>query len=147
VRLPLLVEIPKSSSEPALIKPAVKARSCRILVVDDNQDAATSLAAWLKLIGNEIQIAYDGLAALEAATAFKPDIILLDIGLPKMNGYDVARRVRQQPWGEEMVLVALTGWGQDKDREKSREAGFNHHMVKPVDHAALTRLLANLSSR
>jgi PAS domain S-box-containing protein len=145
VRLPLSVEIPKSSSEPAPAKPEMKT-GCRILVVDDNQDAATSLATWLKLIGNEIQIAYDGLAALEAATAFKPDIILLDIGLPKMNGYDVARRVRQQPWGEEMVLVALTGWGQDKDREKSREAGFNHHMVKPVDHAALTRLLANLSS-
>lgn len=147
VRLPLLVDMPKSLlPEPTLIKRAATMRY-RILVVDDNQDAATSLATWLKLIGNEIQIAYDGLAALEAATAFKPDIILLDIGLPKMNGYDVARRVRQQPWGEEMVLVALTGWGQDKDREKSREAGFNHHMVKPVDHAALTRLLTKLSSR
>jgi PAS domain S-box-containing protein len=145
VRLPLLVETPKLLlPEPTLVKPTVTT-GCRILVVDDNRDAAISLATWLELIGNETQIAYDGLAAVEAAAAFKPHVILLDIGLPKINGYDVARRVREQPGGEKMVLVALTGWGQDEDRKKSREAGFNDHMLKPVDHAALTRLLAKAS--
>jgi PAS domain S-box-containing protein len=146
VRLPLLAATPQLPPEQTLVKPVAKT-GYRILVVDDNQDAVTSLATWLELIGHEIQIAHDGLAALEAAVAFKPDVLLLDIGLPKMNGYDVARKVREQPWGEKMVLVAITGWGQDKDREKSREAGFNHHMVKPIDHAALTRILAKLGSR
>jgi signal transduction histidine kinase/PAS domain-containing protein len=142
VRLPLLVDTPKSLlPEPTLVKPAATTKY-RILVVDDNRDAAISLAMWLKLIGNETQIAYDGLAAVEAAAAFKPDVILLDIGLPKINGYDVARRVRKQSWGEKILLVALTGWGQGEDREKSREAGFNHHMVKPVDHDALIKIIS-----
>jgi signal transduction histidine kinase/transcriptional regulator with GAF, ATPase, and Fis domain/ActR/RegA family two-component response regulator len=146
VRLPLLVDTPKSLlPEPTLIKRAATT-GYRILVVDDNRDAAVSLAMWLKLIGNETQIAHDGLAAVEAAAAFKPDVLLLDIGLPKINGYDVARKVREQSWGKKALLVALTGWGQDEDREKSREAGFNHHMVKPVDHDALTKLLAKVDS-
>ena len=91
----------------------------------------------LKLTGNETHTAYDGLEAVEAAAAFKPDVVLLDIGLPKLNGYEACRRIREQPWGKSMVLVALTGWGQEEDRQKSREAGFDDHLVKPVDHAAL----------
>ncbi len=114
----------------------------RILVVDDNRDAATSLAALLRLTGNETQIAYDGLEAVEAAEKFHPDVILLDISLPKLNGHDACRRIREQPWGKHMMLVALTGWGQDEDRRQTKDAGFDHHMVKPVDFAALMKLLA-----
>ena len=83
-------------------------------------------------------------AALELAEAFRPEVILLDIGLPKMNGYEVARRVREQPWGQDMVLIAATGWGQEEDKRRSREAGFHFHMVKPVDPAELEKLLAEL---
>jgi signal transduction histidine kinase len=116
----------------------------RILVVDDNRDGAESLAMMLKLMGHETQTAYDGVAALEAAEAFRPAVVLLDIGLPRLNGYEVARRLRQQPWGETMVLIAQTGWGQDEDKSRSRDAGFNFHMVKPIDPAALEKLLAGL---
>jgi CheY-like chemotaxis protein len=117
----------------------------RILVVDDNQDAANSLAAVLKLMGHELQTAYDGLEALHVAAAFRPDLMLLDIGMPKLNGYDTARRIREQPWGKGIVLVALTGWGQDEDKRKSEQAGFNAHLVKPVDPAALDTLLGGLN--
>jgi PAS domain S-box-containing protein len=113
----------------------------RILVVDDNEDSAASLAMLLKLAGNETEVAHDGLAAIDAAEKFRPDAVLLDIGLPKLNGYEVAREIRQQPWGATMKLIALTGWGQDEDRRKSREAGFNGHLVKPADFGALTKML------
>ena len=116
----------------------------RILVVDDNQDAADSLSKLLSLTGMEVRTAYDGLEAVEAAAAFHPDVILLDIGLPKLNGYEVARRIREQPWGKDIVLVALTGWGQEEDRRRSQGAGFNAHLVKPVDFVALQQFLAAL---
>ena len=118
----------------------------RILVVDDNRDAAESLAILLKLSGNETHTAHDGLEAVETAAQVRPDLILLDIGLPKMNGYEAARRIREQPWGKSMVLVALTGWGQDEDRQKSRDSGFDGHLVKPVNPVALTELLAGIPS-
>ena len=114
----------------------------RILVVDDNRDAAESLAMMLSLMGNESKTAYDGLEALEVAATFRPDLILLDIGMPKLNGYDTARQIRQQPWGKHAVLVALTGWGQDDDRRKSLDAGFDSHMVKPIELPALEKLLS-----
>ena len=100
----------------------------------------------LKITGNETHTAHDGLEAVEAAEQFRPDVVLLDIGLPKLNGYDAARRIREQPWGKDMVLVALTGWGQEEDRRKSKDAGFDRHMVKPVDLDALMTLLASLPS-
>lgn len=140
VRLPLGEGAPKPLPPGRSELPSVT--GCRILVVDDNRDAAMGLATWLKLSGNETQIAYDGLAAVETSAAFKPDVILLDIGLPKLNGYEVARRIRGQPGGERIILVAITGWGREEDRQKSKETGFNSHMVKPVDHAVLARLLA-----
>jgi PAS domain S-box-containing protein len=118
----------------------------RILVVDDNRDSATSLGMMLSLMGNDTRTAHDGLAAVEAAAAFRPDVMLLDIGLPKLNGYDVCRRIREQPWGKGMVIVALTGWGQEEDKRRSNEAGFSQHMVKPVDPAALEKLLVELDS-
>lgn len=114
----------------------------RILVVDDNRDAASSLAMMLTMMGNETQTAHDGLEALEVAVAFRPDVILLDIGMPRLNGYDAARRIRQEAWGKNVVLVALTGWGQEEDRRRSEEAGFDNHMIKPVVPAVLEKLLA-----
>src|SRR5262249_51380280 len=114
----------------------------RFLVVDDNTDAASSLAKLLEITGNETYTAHDGLEAVEAAEEFRPDVVLLDIGLPKMNGYDACRRIREQPWGKGMLLVACTGWGQVDDRRKSQEVGFDHHLIKPVDYAILTKLLA-----
>ncbi|HVK13789.1 MAG TPA: ATP-binding protein [Gemmataceae bacterium] len=114
----------------------------RILVVDDNRDGATSLAEVLSLMGNETRTAHDGLAAVAAAEAFRPDVILMDLGMPRLNGYDACRRIREQPWGRRILVAACTGWGQDEDRARSQEAGFDLHLVKPVDPAGLDRLLA-----
>jgi CheY-like chemotaxis protein len=116
----------------------------RFLVADDNRDAADSLALLLQLAGGEVHTAYDGQEAVEAAARLRPDVILLDIGMPRLNGYDAARTIREQPWGKGVVLVALTGWGQEEDRRKSKEAGFDGHLVKPVDPQALEKLLAGL---
>jgi CheY-like chemotaxis protein len=109
-----------------------------------NKDSAATLGMLLRLKGNDIRTAHDGLEALEVAATFQPELVLLDIGLPKLNGYDVARRIRQQPWGQDVILIALTGWGQDEDRRLSQEAGFNFHVVKPVELAALEKLLGGL---
>jgi len=95
----------------------------------------------LQLNNNELRTAYDGLEAVNAAETFQPELVLLDIGLPKLNGYEVARRIRSQPWSRDVILVALTGWGQDEDKRRSQEAGFNFHIVKPVNLAALETLL------
>ena len=132
VRLPIMVETPKPPPEPTVSEPTTMTAR-RILVVDDNRISADSLARLLQLTGNETHTAYDGLEAVQAAKTLRPDVVLLDIGLPKLNGYEAARKIRGQPWGKKMVLVALTGWGQDEDRRKSREAGFNGHIVKPVE--------------
>ncbi len=144
VRLPIQVEAPEPPpSQPIVSEPTIQPAR-RILVVDDNRDSATSLAMLLALTGNETHTAFDGLEAVEAVATFEPDVVLLDIGLPKLNGYEVARKIREEPWGQKMVLVALTGWGQDEDREKAKEAGFNAHLVKPVSFPTLTKLLAEL---
>jgi len=144
VRLPILVETPKPLPEPTANEPTTTTTGYRILVVDDNRDSATSLATLLNLTGNKTHTAYDGLEAVEAAATFRPDVILLDIGLPKLNGYEACRKIREQPWSKDIVIVALTGWGQDEDRRKSQEVGFNGHLVKPADHAVLMKLLAEL---
>ena len=120
--------------------------SRRILIADDNEDAADSLAMMLSMMGNETRTAPDGLAALAVGAAFAPEIVLLDIGMPKLNGYDAARRIRGEPWGERLILVALTGRSQDEDRRLSHEAGFDFHLVKPVEPAALEKLLAIVPS-
>jgi len=116
----------------------------RILVVDDNRDSALSLAMMLKIMGHDTRTGHDGEAAVSLAESFRPDVMLLDIGLPKMNGYDACRLIREQPWGRGIVLIALTGWGQDEDKLHSKEAGFNFHMIKPVDPDALAKLLTGL---
>jgi PAS domain S-box-containing protein len=142
VRLPWTKEETMGNQTPTTEDNSAKTSKRRILIVDDNQDSATSLGIMLKLMGNETRTAHDGLAAIETASAFLPDIILLDIGLPKLNGYEACRRIREQPWSRGMVIVALTGWGQEEDRRRSADAGFDHHMVKPVELDALSRLLS-----
>jgi len=146
VRLPVL-KLTQPTATPEGVESAVATVKRRILVVDDNHDSALSLGMILKLMGNEIQTAHDGLAAVDTAEKFRPEIILLDIGLPKLNGYDACRQVRQQPWSKGMVIVALTGWGQAEDRRRSQEAGFDHHLVKPVEITALQHLLAERPNR
>jgi CheY-like chemotaxis protein len=116
----------------------------RILVADDNSDALGSLATLLELGGHEVFSAANGALALEAAERNLPEVALLDIGMPKLDGYEVARRIRAQPWGRSMTLVALTGWGQESDRRRSGEAGFDSHMVKPLDLDKLMELLGRL---
>jgi PAS domain S-box-containing protein len=118
----------------------------RILVVDDNKDSAETLGALLRIMKNEVKLAYDGPSALDAAASFRPHVVLLDIGLPGMSGYDVARRLRQMPETRDAYLIAQTGWGQEEDKRRAEQAGMNYHMVKPVDAAALRKLLASLDS-
>lgn len=121
--------------------------SLRVLVVDDNEDAAKTLTMLLQLMDHEVRMAHDGLEAIALAEAFRPDLVLLDIGMPNLDGYEAAQRIRSEPWGQEMVLVALTGWGQEEDRQRSKRAGFDHHCVKPLDVDVLRALLAELPSR
>jgi signal transduction histidine kinase len=118
----------------------------RILIADDNADALESLARVLQLSGHEVFSACNGSAALESAERHLPDVALLDVGMPLLNGYEVARRIRAEPWGKGVLLVAVTGWGQETDRRRSREAGFDSHLVKPLDLDELTRLLLRLPS-
>ena len=109
--------------------------------MDDNRDGADSLATMLRLLGNEVRTAQDGVAAVEAAGQFRPEDIPMDVGMPKLNGLDATRRIREQDWGRDMTIIALTGWGQDGDKERSREAGCDGHLVKPVNLADLEKLL------
>lgn len=118
----------------------------RVLVVDDNRDSADSLAIMLQMMGNRVETAYDGPAALEKAVTFKPSVVLLDIGMPGMNGHEVASRMRQMPEVHKAVLIAQTGWGKDNDRKLSRAAGFDHHLVKPIDPNLLESLFAKLET-
>ena len=118
----------------------------RVLIVDDSQDGADALTLVLRLMGHAASAAYDGEAGLEAAERLRPEIMLLDIGMPGMNGYEVCRRIREQPWGQDMVLIALTGWGQEQDRRRSKASGFDHHLVKPVQPDELQKLLISAYS-
>jgi len=118
----------------------------RVLIVDDNRDSADSLAMLLEITGNETYMAHDGVEAVEAIETHRPEVVLLDIGLPRLDGHEVCRRVREQPWGKDIVMIALTGWGQADDRRKSEEAGFNGHLVKPVDYDSLLELLSSLTN-
>jgi len=112
-----------------------------VLVVDDNQDAADSLAIMLRLLGQQVRVAYHGTAALAAAQEFHPQIVFLDLGMPGMDGCEVARQLRRQP-GQRPVLVALTGWGREEDHQRSGEAGFDQHLTKPASLSALRAVLA-----
>jgi PAS domain S-box-containing protein len=144
VRLPVAVEACRPEGR-GLETGDVARSSLRVLIVDDNRDSADSLSIMLKMMGNTTRTAYDGQEAVSVAGEFRPDVILLDLGLPRMSGYEACRRIREQPGGEAVVMVAQTGWGQEEDRQRTHDAGFDHHMVKPVDPQALMRLLAGLS--
>ena len=116
----------------------------RVLVVDDNCDAAVTLGLLLKMLGVEVRVVHSGAEALESLDSFRPRVVLLDIGMPGMDGYEVARRIREQPGLGEVTLIALTGWGQEEDRDRSRAAGFDHHLIKPADIRALEALLESM---
>jgi signal transduction histidine kinase len=143
-------DVPSGSDAASLVAPLVAANSGRmarrILIADDNNDALESLATLLQLNGHEVYTATNGGTALQCAERQRPEVALLDIGMPILDGYEVAKRIREQPWGQRITLVALTGWGQDSDRRRSREAGFDSHLVKPLDLETLTDLLARLPS-
>jgi CheY-like chemotaxis protein len=142
VHLPALDADPASPSGTATAAAAATARAPRrVLIVDDNVDAADSLAMLLRFSGHDVRVAYDGPTALLFAQAFAPQLVLLDIGMPQMDGYEVARRLRAEPAFEQTALVALTGWGQEDDRRRAQGAGFNFHLVKPVEPEMLQRLL------
>ncbi|HEX7812224.1 MAG TPA: PAS domain S-box protein [Burkholderiales bacterium] len=140
VSLPVSVRMfeAQARARPAANSPHARRR---ILIVDDNLDAAESLAILMKLEGHDVRMAFDGLEAVKAAEAYLPHIVFLDLGLPKLRGSEAASRIRQQPWGKDMLIVAVTGWGQDKDRRKSREVGFDHHLVKPAKLEDLIRII------
>jgi PAS domain S-box-containing protein len=144
VRLPVAVQISEESQQNESEVQSCKTKY-RILVVDDLRDSADSMRTMLQLAGHEVQTAYDGEQALAVAAAFSPEIVLLDLGIPKLNGYETARRMRMEPWCKNVVLIAMTGWGQEEDRRRTKEAGFDYHLVKPVDFGALERLLATLN--
>jgi CheY-like chemotaxis protein len=117
----------------------------RVLIVDDNRDLAETAAALLSASGHDVRTAYDGVAAVATAIEYQPDVVLLDIGLPGMSGYEVAERLRASDPRHAMLLVAMTGYGQDADRQRSREAGFDHHVVKPLDPATLEEIVESVS--
>jgi CheY-like chemotaxis protein len=144
LRLPLASGEQSLSAPPAREMPGLSPR--RILVVDDNRDAADSLGMLLRFLGADVQVAHGGHEALDAFEAYQPSVVLLDIGMPGMDGYQVARAIRGRENGAGVPLVALTGWGQEEDRRRSREAGFDHHLIKPADIAALQSLLASLGA-
>ena len=148
-----VVRLPVAAAVPAPVAPATPDASpaagaaLRVVVADDNADSAATLSDMLRLLGHDVTTVADGEAAVAAAEAVRPDVIVSDIGMPRLNGYEVARQVRSRPWGGGVFLVALTGWGQADDRAKSAAAGFDHHLVKPVDPDALGRLLAGVTPR
>ena len=119
----------------------------KVLVVDDNRDAAILMGRLLKTLGNDVQVVHDGFAALKAAEEFRPEAVLLDIGLPEMDGYETARLMREIPSCKDITIIAVTGWGQEEDREKGRRAGFNHHVVKPADSSTLMHLLSEVRGK
>jgi PAS domain S-box-containing protein len=142
----VLLPVLESSSGPLPVEAPDEGRAAlgpqrRILVVDDNRDSATSMAMMLKLMANEVRTAHDGIEAVEAAERFRPGVILMDVGMPRLNGYEATRRIREQPWGRDVTIIALTGWGQEGDKERSREAGCDGHLVKPVNLSDLEKML------
>jgi CheY-like chemotaxis protein len=140
VRMPVVMSHHQAAPRPAANEPVAHV-ALRVLVVDDNRDATDSLINLLELMGHEARAAYDGLEAVDAARAFTPHVVLLDIGLPVINGYEAARRIRELPGGEQVRVVAVTGWGQASDKRRALQAGFDHHLTKPVTLEQLQQVL------
>lgn len=126
--------------------PDSDAPKLKVLVADDNRDGADGFGMLMELSGHEVRIAYSGKQALALAEEFRPQLVMMDIGMPEMDGYEVARSIRAQAWGRDMVLVAITGWGQDEDRREAEAAGFDHHRAKPVELDSLDPLFAQARS-
>jgi len=137
---------PAPAEEDRAPAPSQARRGVRVLVVDDNRDAAVSLKDLLELLGHDAHATFDGASALATAGRLRPEVIVLDLGMPGLDGLETARRLRRLPWAEHLVLIALTGWGQEQDRRRTREAGFDHHLVKPADIGRLERLLAEVAA-
>jgi CheY-like chemotaxis protein len=144
VRLPVAALVDRDRRAAAAPPHAVSGVSRRVLVVDDNADSAESMALLLRVEGHLVETAHDGDAAVAAAERFQPDAILLDLGMPRMNGYDVCRHIRARPWGRSILMVAQTGWGQAQDRARTLEAGFDAHLTKPIDPADVHDMLVTL---
>ena len=140
VRLPVL-KLPPRQAPPSPLPAIQAATKRRVLVVDDNKDAADSLKMVLRALGHEVHTAYDGEEGIEQAAAVRPEVVFLDLGMPKLNGFEAARQIRENAWGKELRLVAVTGWGQEEDRNRSRAAGFDDHLAKPVELVALQAIL------
>ncbi|HEX3844801.1 MAG TPA: PAS domain S-box protein [Steroidobacteraceae bacterium] len=142
-----LIHLPATAAAPAQ-RPSTPPRhsdamiSCRVLIADDNHDAAVSLSMLLQAMGHDTRVVHDGIEALEEAEIFQPDIVLLDIGMPRLDGYETARRLASRPWAAATQIVAVTGWGQESDRQRAKEAGFHRHLVKPVDLDALREVMS-----
>jgi CheY-like chemotaxis protein len=142
-----LIHLPSIAATPALRASAPHRHSdatasCRVLIADDNHDAAVSLSMLLQAMGHDTRVVHDGIEALEEAEIFRPDIVLLDIGMPRLDGYETARRLVARPWAAATQIVAVTGWGQEADRQRAKEAGFHRHLVKPVDLDALRDVMS-----
>jgi PAS domain S-box-containing protein len=146
VRLPTADSASAAHTSRAEQAPLPTEPSRRVLVVDDNYDSAESLGMLLEMSGNVVEMAHDGLEAVQKSASFRPELILLDLGLPKLNGYDACRAIRKQPWGNDILIAALTGWGQEEDRDRSKQAGFDLHLLKPIAPEALFRLIRELDS-
>jgi len=147
VRLPVMLSAAPHSSPTRTEAAPPTGVPLRVLVVDDNVDAADSLADLLKASGHDVRTAYTGPTAVVEAIDYNPDVMLLDIGLPGLSGYEVAKRIRQQPAIKNAVLVAMTGYGQETDRQQSQEAGFDHHLTKPADFGKVKEILATVSKK
>jgi CheY-like chemotaxis protein len=142
------VRLPRENTAIAAVEPRVTPQQnapLRVLVADDNQDAAETLCMLIELLGNEVRTVHDGAQAVQAAAEFLPDVVFMDVGMPRMNGNEAARRIRREPWGQKMKLVALTGWSQEEDRQRTRDAGFDTHLVKPAHSEAISALLADFA--
>lgn len=142
VHLPIIFEEEEAVETP--ISLPHEAASMRILIVDDNEDAVSTLNMMLHLAGHDTRTARDGIEAVDVANTYRPNVVLLDIGMPRMNGYEAAETIRKQSWGSKMALIAMTGWGQESDRQKSKDSGFDEHLVKPVDPQVLLKLLKKM---
>jgi CheY-like chemotaxis protein len=147
MRLPVIPSPATGLHQPTVnenVAVAAKGRR-RVLVADDFPESAQLLARLLRQDGNDVRVALDGFEAVETAGQFQPHIVLLDIAMPKLNGYEAAAKIRQQPWGKNAILIALTGWGQQQARRRTKEAGFDVHLTKPVNYRAIAKLLNDLS--
>jgi CheY-like chemotaxis protein/anti-sigma regulatory factor (Ser/Thr protein kinase) len=147
LRLPIIAAAPKAATAPQRTAEHVSRTSRRVLVADDNRDVAESMAMLLEFAGHEVLTAFDGEEAFRAIEEHMPEVALLDIGMPKANGYEVASRVRASAWGRDIYLVALTGWGQESDKRRAEQAGFDMHLVKPVAPETIEEVLETLPAR